>query len=141
MPCFYFINNIKSSQWSHLISILGTVKIWRKNDMSSSKESHMDDCFNSFDPIEKEVMNSGKKLKNDMFENQEKKEKHITSMKIGRQLCRMRQSIVNRNIIATGGKENDLQIWDLNDLQNPVTTFIAKNVKPDKLQVIFSYIF
>ena len=120
---------------------LGTVKIWRKNDMSSSKESPMDDWFNSFDPIEKEVMNSGKKIKNDMFENQEKKEKHITSMKIGRQLCRMRQSIVNRNIIATGGKENDLQIWDLNDLQNPVTTFIAKNVKPDKLQVVLSYIF
>ena len=109
--------------------------------MSSSKESHMDDWFNSFDPIEKEVMNSGKKIKNDIFDNQEKKEKHITSMKIGRQLCRMRQSIVNRNIIATGGKENDLQIWDLNDLQNPVTTFIAKNVKPDKLQVVFSYIF
>ena len=109
--------------------------------MSSSKESPMDDWFNSFDPIEKEVMNSGKKLKNDIFENQEKKEKHITSMKIGRQLCRMRQSIVNRNIIATGGKENDLQIWDLNDLQNPVTTFLAKNVKPDKLQVIFPNIF
>ena len=109
--------------------------------MNSSKEASMDNWFNSFDPIENEVMKSGKKIRNNLFENQEKKEKHITSMKIGRQLCRMRQSIVNRNIIATGGKENDLQIWDLNDLQNPVTTFIAKNVKPDKLQVVLSYIF
>ena len=105
--------------------------------MNKSKETSMDDWFNSFDPIEKEVMNSGKKLKNDMFENQEKKEKHIASLKIGRQLCRMRQSMLDRNMIATGGKENDLQIWDITDLQNPVTSFMAKNVKPDKLQVSF----
>ena len=104
--------------------------------MNSSKEASMDNWFNSFDPIENEVMKSGKKIRNNLFENQEKKEKHIASLKIGRQLCRMRQSKIDCNLIATGGKENDLQLWDITDLQNPNNSFMAKNVKPDKLQVI-----
>ena len=67
----------------------------------------------------------------------EEKEKHITSMKIGRKLSRMRQSGIDCNLLATGGQENDLQVWDVTDLQNPVANFMAKNVKPDKLQVIY----
>ena len=131
-----YIPNIHKSLSNDRMYIIGTVKIWR-NEVNTGQETAMDDWFNSFDPIEKEVMNSGKKLKNDDFENQEKKDKHIASMKIGRQLCRMRQSMIDCNLIATGGKENDLQIWDVTDLQNPITSFTAKNVKPDKLQVIF----
>ena len=95
----------------------------------------MNGCLGSFDPIEKEVLNSGKKIRSNNFETEEEKEKHITSLKIGKQLCRMRQSATDRNLLVTGGKENDLQIWDVTDLQNPVTNFIAKNVKPDMLQV------
>ena len=82
-------------------------------------------------------MNSGKKLKKSDFKNEEEKEKHITSMKIGRKLSRMRQSGIDCNLVATGGQENDLQVWDVTDLQNPVANFMAKNVKPDKLQVIY----
>ena len=59
----------------------------------------------------------------------------MAAMKIGRNLCRIRQSTVDRNLIATGGKENDLQVWDVCNLQSPITTFMSKNVKPDKLQV------
>ena len=88
-----------------------------------------------FDPVETEVFNSGKKFKQNNFSDDEEKGKHMALMKAGRQLCRMRQSCVDNNILATGGKENDLQIWDVNKLQNPVTSFVAKNVKPDKLQV------
>ena len=98
----------------------------------------MNGCLSSFDPIEKEVLNSGKKIRSNNFETEEEKEKHITSLKIGKQLCTMRQSATDRNLLATGGKENDLQIWDVTDLQNPVTNFIAKNVKPDMLQVRYA---
>ena len=41
----------------------------------------------------------------------------------------MRVSPFNTNLIATGGKKNDLQIWDLEKPGNP--TFKAKNVLVD----------
>jgi len=44
----------------------------------------------------------------------------------GENLTRMRVSPFNTNLIATGGKKNDLQIWDLEKPENP--TFKAKNV-------------
>ena len=119
------------------MNILGTIKIWH-SERNNSDETGTDDWFNSFDPIEKEVMSSGKKIRSD-FTTQEEKEKHVISMKIGRQLCRMRQSAINCNLVATGGKENDLQVWDVMNLQNPVANFMAKNVKPDKLQVIYNF--
>ena len=112
------------------------VKIWQNDEKGGHcNETGSEDWFNSFDTIEKEILSSGKKLRRDDFDDQEDKEKHMTSMKIGRQLCRMRQSVTDRNLLATGGKENDLQIWDVTNLQNPVAKFMAKNVKPDKLQV------
>ena len=37
------------------------------------------------------------------------------------------------NVIATGGKENELHLWDLNVLERPV--FQAKNVPNDKLEL------
>ena len=38
----------------------------------------------------------------------------------------MRQDAANPHLVATGGKENDLKIWDLNTPEQPV--FKAKNV-------------
>ncbi|CAD5114380.1 DgyrCDS3513 [Dimorphilus gyrociliatus] len=49
----------------------------------------------------------------------------------GKNICRMRQNYSNSNLIATGGKENCLKIWDLNQPEKP--SFIAKNVKNDWL--------
>ena len=113
--------------------------MWRNEAKEESSEVGVDEWFNSFDPVEKEVMRSGTKFRRDTFNNEEEKAKHMVAMKIGRALCRMRQSTVDRNIISTGGKENDLQLWDVCKLQNPVTTFMAKNVKPDNLQVYKDY--
>ncbi|XP_042855775.1 WD repeat-containing protein 74-like [Penaeus japonicus] len=59
--------------------------------------------------------------------------KEINALKSGEFLSRMRQDPQSPNLIATGGKENDLQLWDLNIPDEPI--FTAKNIKPDMLQL------
>ena len=50
----------------------------------------------------------------------------VDALNSGETLSRMRVSPNSDNIIATGGKKNDLQIWDLSAPEKP--TFRAKNV-------------
>ncbi len=38
----------------------------------------------------------------------------MATLKSGRTLARMRQSPADDNVVATGGRENDLQVWDMN---------------------------
>lgn len=52
--------------------------------------------------------------------------KEINALKSGEFLSHMRQDPQSPNMIATGGKENDLQLWDLNKPEEPI--FKAKNV-------------
>lgn len=52
-------------------------------------------------------------------------ESDSTVIETGGPLNRMRQNPAEENIIATGGKENDLKLWDL---QTGKSTFSAKNV-------------
>ncbi|XP_047501601.1 WD repeat-containing protein 74-like [Penaeus chinensis] len=59
--------------------------------------------------------------------------KEINALKSGEFLSRMRQDPQSPNMIATGGKENDLQLWDLNKPEEPI--FKAKNIKPDMVQL------
>ncbi|XP_037630699.1 WD repeat-containing protein 74 [Sebastes umbrosus] len=51
----------------------------------------------------------------------------------GRNVSRMRQSPVDRNRLATGGKETGLKIWDLQKPDGPVWT--AKNLRDDWLDL------
>ena len=44
----------------------------------------------------------------------------------GANLERMKQNPENHQLVATGGKENDLKVWDLQQPDKPV--FMAKNV-------------
>ncbi|XP_037071975.1 WD repeat-containing protein 74-like isoform X2 [Pollicipes pollicipes] len=57
----------------------------------------------------------------------------IDALAIGESLCCMRQNPGQSNVLATGGKENDLQLWDLGRPEQPV--FRAKNVRPDMLDL------
>lgn len=57
----------------------------------------------------------------------------INALTSGEFLTCMRQNPASQNMIATGGKENDLQVWDLEHPEEPI--FKAKNVKPDMLQL------
>ncbi|KAK3603142.1 hypothetical protein CHS0354_042967 [Potamilus streckersoni] len=58
----------------------------------------------------------------------------ITSeINAGQGLCKMAQDKSQANIIGTGGKENDLKIWDVNVPEKPI--FHAKNVKNDWLNL------
>lgn len=41
-------------------------------------------------------------------------------------MCRMRQDPARPHVVATGGKENALKVWDLQGSEEPV--FRAKNV-------------
>eukprot|EP00057_Strongylocentrotus_purpuratus_P033563 XP_791892.3 PREDICTED: WD repeat-containing protein 74 [Strongylocentrotus purpuratus] len=58
---------------------------------------------------------------------QKGKPEHITEIKAGANLSRMRQNPHKRQCIATGGKENDLKVWDLERPDDPI--FKAKNVR------------
>ena len=100
----------------------GTVTLWR-----DPAENRL-----SFNTIDVELNSSGKLKKND-FETEEAREKHLVTLKAGRSLCKLRTNKMQKNLIATGGKENDVQLWDLNRPEEPV--FRAKNVKPDFLEL------
>lgn len=50
----------------------------------------------------------------------------IHALNSGENLSVMRLSPYTKGRMATGGKKNDLQLWDLENSQNPV--FRAKNV-------------
>ncbi|XP_076366249.1 WD repeat domain 74 lethal (2) k09848 [Tachypleus tridentatus] len=52
---------------------------------------------------------------------------------VGNNICRMRQSPFKPSILATGGKENHLKLWDVQNPEKPV--FVAKNVRPDFLDL------
>uniref|UniRef100_A0A8D9B2H6 WD repeat-containing protein 74 n=1 Tax=Cacopsylla melanoneura TaxID=428564 RepID=A0A8D9B2H6_9HEMI len=54
-----------------------------------------------------------------------------TKFNVGANLERMKHN-KESNVMATGGKENDLKLWDLNTTQN---IFSAKNVKPDEFDL------
>lgn len=45
---------------------------------------------------------------------------------MGPGVCRMRQDPTHLHVVATGGKENALKVWDLQGSEEPV--FKAKNV-------------
>ena len=55
------------------------------------------------------------------------------SLETGKSLTCMTLSNFSSNTLATGGKESDLKVWDLSDVQTP--TFQAKNVKNDWLNL------
>lgn len=52
---------------------------------------------------------------------------------VGADVFRMRQHARKVGLVATGGKENDLKLWDLENLEKPV--FQAKNVRNDFLDL------
>ncbi|ELT93981.1 hypothetical protein CAPTEDRAFT_221486 [Capitella teleta] len=55
------------------------------------------------------------------------------SIDAGPDVCRMRSHPRENNILATGGKENDLKVWDVERTSAPV--FAAKNVRNDWLDL------
>jgi len=56
-----------------------------------------------------------------------------TTINAGSNICRMRRSPLKTNILATGGKENPLKLWDLQSPKQPI--FMVKNVKHDWLDL------
>ena len=84
----------------------------------------------SFDVVQTEVHTMGKfKRKQEM--DQEEREKHCVKLGEGKEICKMRQNRWSKNQIGVGGKEVELQLWDLNKPEEPV--FRSKNVKQDML--------
>ncbi|KAM7412486.1 hypothetical protein PAMA_020050 [Pampus argenteus] len=57
----------------------------------------------------------------------------VTEIHAGKNVSRMRQSPVDQNQVATGGKETGLKIWDLERPEQP--TFTAKNLRDDWLDL------
>ncbi|XP_071800312.1 WD repeat-containing protein 74-like [Asterias amurensis] len=56
-----------------------------------------------------------------------------TEINVGANIRKMRQNPVKRNVVATGGMENDMKVWDLEDPEKPI--FRAKNVRNDFLEL------
>ncbi|XP_043975738.1 WD repeat-containing protein 74 [Gambusia affinis] len=57
----------------------------------------------------------------------------VAELDAGSNVSRMRQSLVDPNRVATGGKENGLKIWDLERPEKPL--FTAKNLRDDWLDL------
>ncbi|XP_068117464.1 WD repeat-containing protein 74 [Hyperolius riggenbachi] len=57
----------------------------------------------------------------------------ILEVHVGAGVEKMRQCDVHRNKVGTGGKENDLKIWDLQRAEEPI--FRAKNLRNDWLDL------
>ncbi|OWF39391.1 WD repeat-containing protein 74-like [Mizuhopecten yessoensis] len=57
----------------------------------------------------------------------------FTEIQAGKDLYCMTNNPVTPNVLATGGKENELKIWNLEEPEKP--TFLAKNVKNDWLNL------
>lgn len=55
-------------------------------------------------------------------------------MEVGPDIFRMRQNPFSDQIFATGGKENELKLWDLNS-SSASNVFVAKNVRNDHLDL------
>ena len=86
----------------------GVVRVWRHPKRIQ------------FNTIDTEVKASGK-LKHNNFESDEDAQKHLALIKSGRELCRLKRGPDNNGtLIATGGKENDLQLWDLEKPDAPI---------------------
>ncbi|XP_044536172.1 WD repeat-containing protein 74 isoform X1 [Gracilinanus agilis] len=64
----------------------------------------------------------------------ENSSEHIKELSVGPSVCKMRQDPDRPHIVATGGKENSLKVWDLQaSSQDPI--FRAKNVRNDWLNL------
>ncbi|XP_059093763.1 WD repeat-containing protein 74-like [Tigriopus californicus] len=98
----------------------GVVRVWKYQDELEIL------------PIDVEIRSSAK-WKSRNFASEEDEMKHLCSLKIDRHLCQMVAHPNQRHLMATGGKENDLQVWDLNRPEAPV--FRARNVPLDSLQL------
>uniref|UniRef100_A0A8C9KPJ3 WD repeat-containing protein 74 n=1 Tax=Panthera tigris altaica TaxID=74533 RepID=A0A8C9KPJ3_PANTA len=57
----------------------------------------------------------------------------LLELSVGPGVCRMRQDPARPHVVATGGKENALKVWDLQGSEEPV--FRAKNVRNDWLDL------
>ncbi|XP_065385542.1 WD repeat-containing protein 74 isoform X2 [Macaca nemestrina] len=57
----------------------------------------------------------------------------LLELRVGPGVCRMRQDPAHPHVVATGGKENALKMWDLQGSEEPV--FRAKNVRNDWLDL------
>ena len=73
-------------------------------------------------------------MKKDSFKSAEERETHLNTLGQGRELCSMRQSPSEEGLVATGGRENDLQLWDLNRTDEG-PRFRARNVKNNFLDL------
>ncbi|XP_077397135.1 WD repeat-containing protein 74 [Festucalex cinctus] len=56
-----------------------------------------------------------------------------TEIRVGSDVARMRQNPEHRHKVATGGKDNCLKVWDLENPEKPV--FTAKNLRNDWLNL------
>lgn len=59
----------------------------------------------------------------------------LLDIQTGLHLSKIASSGVDKNIFATGGKENDLKIWNLESEKPSVPVFIAKNIRHDFLEL------
>ncbi len=102
----------------------GLIKVWRQEEQIS------------FNAIKAEVAQMGKRKKRKVDSmSEESRQSRLSALKCGRTLCRMRACDSDPSVVATGGKENDLQLWDLERASEGVPIFRAKNVAPDHLQL------
>jgi len=62
-------------------------------------------------------------------------DKTLIELSTGKNLSAIQQCPHNKHVIATGGKENDLKIWNLEGPDTTVPIFCARNIPHDFLEL------
>ncbi|KAK2140343.1 hypothetical protein LSH36_1385g00035 [Paralvinella palmiformis] len=130
-----------------------TALCWQNDDQTELCVGHRDGSIDIYSNTDKEIINSNSDIIaegylrgllkwNSLQEDQPflyfiKPNvfviSQLLSLDVGADLYCLRQNPNQRHIIATGGKENDLKIWNLEQPEQPL--FKAKNVRHDWLNL------
>jgi len=116
-------------------------------DDAISLEDEAAEPLASFDVIKQSLKQSGRLKKGSYATGSAEEIEHVARLREGRDLSCLVASPHQVNVAATAGKENDLQLWDLNRAFDSTTqkksgggdddgcVFRAKNVCHDKLEL------
>ena len=117
-------------------STSGVVSLY---DDAVSLEDDASEAVASFDVIKQSLFQSGKLKKGSFVAGSEEESEHVGRLREGRDLsCLVAAPRPHQHLVATAGKENDLQVWDINrafDNAAEGCVFRAKNVSNDKLEL------
>lgn len=119
-------------------STSGVVSLY--DDAVSLEDDEAAEAVGTLDVIKQSLYQSGKLKKGAFVAGSPEESEHLGHLRQGRDLSCLVAAPKQRHLVATAGKENDLQLWDVNRAFDSAgaddgCVFRAKNVSNDKLEL------